>query len=90
MGFSSRNSETEPSEHAQHYSTPVGLRATPEHGNPGSAASLAFQRCLQTAFLDLLSAVDGNASVGTLRTAESACLGGHKDLICELIDGDAV
>ena len=44
-------------------------------------------RTVQTS---LLLAVHGNATVGALRTAEGARLGWHKDLIRELVDGDAV
>src|SRR5207302_7244006 len=38
----------------------------------------------------LLPAVHGNTSVGTLRTAERARLQGHKDVIGELVDRNAV
>src|ERR1700751_2973012 len=41
-------------------------------------------------FLLLLPAVNGDASVGALRAAECAGLGGDKDLIRKLVDGDAV
>src|SRR6266436_770729 len=41
-------------------------------------------------FLLLLPAVNGNASIGTLRTAEWTGLGGDKNLVRELVDGDAV
>src|SRR6266481_2943551 len=54
------------------------------------SVSLAFQHCLSTAFLHLLPAVNGDASIGTLRTAEGTGLRGDKDLICKLVDRDAV
>ena len=41
-------------------------------------------------FLLLLPAVNGNASIGTLRTAEWTGLGGDKNLVRELVDSDAV
>src|SRR5258708_4454662 len=41
-------------------------------------------------FLLLLPAVNGNASIGALRTAEWARLRGDKNLICKLVDSDAV
>src|SRR5216684_1906747 len=52
--------------------------------------SLAFQHCFSTMFLLLLPAVHGDTSIGTLRTAEGTGLRGDKDLICKLVDRDAV
>jgi hypothetical protein len=77
------------------HSTPVGQNASQGQGKAKycglrEEALLAFQRCFQTAFVLLLPAVDSDATIGALRTAEGAGLCGDKDLIGELVHRHAM
>jgi hypothetical protein len=72
-----------------------GLNASQGHTSAwycGLRASLALQRAssFQTANLQLLPAVDSDASVGALRTAKRAGLCGDKNLIRKLVHSHAV
>ena len=68
----------------------MGLNASRGRSSTENRGLSDLATAFPTAFLLLLPAVDGDASIGVLRTAERTGLCGDEDLICELVHGHAV